>query len=143
MSKDFFKRVYNIVSKIPKGKIATYGQIAFMLGEPRSARVVGWALRKVPDNMNIPCHRVVNKSGELSPDYVFGSSDIQRYLLKSEGIVFKKDGRINIEKYLWDGKWTFSIYLPYDCLFPYLNGLIMYISIKKCNIIFAMFFNSI
>ncbi|MBR9648632.1 MGMT family protein [Clostridium tyrobutyricum] len=99
MSKDFFKRVYNIVSKIPKGKIATYGQIAFMLGEPRSARVVGWALRKVPDDMNIPCHRVVNKSGEL-----FGSSDIQRYLLKSEGIVFKKDGRINIEKYLWDGK---------------------------------------
>lgn len=104
MSKDFFKRVYNIVSKIPKGKIATYGQIAFMLGEPRSARIVGWALRKVPDDMNIPCHRVVNKSGELSPDYVFGSSDIQRYLLKSEGIVFKKDGRINIEKYLWDGK---------------------------------------
>lgn len=102
MSKNFFSRVYAVVSKIPPGKVATYGQIAMMLGNPRSARIVGWAMRKAPSNL--PCYRIVKKSGELSPDYVFGSSDVQRALLKSEGIIFKKDGHIDMKKHLWDGK---------------------------------------
>lgn len=104
MSKNFFSRVYNLVSKIPEGKVATYGQIAILLGEPRSARIVGWAMRKAPDSLHLPCHRVVNKSGKLSPDYVFGSSDLQRSLLKSEGIIFKRNGHIDIEKCLWNGR---------------------------------------
>ncbi|MCI1945235.1 MGMT family protein [Clostridium luticellarii] len=104
MSKKFFSKVYNLVSKIPQGKVATYGQIAAMLGEPKSARIVGWAMRSAPDNLHLPCHRVVNKSGGLSPDYVFGSSEFQRFLLESEGIIFRNDGRIDMEKCLWDGK---------------------------------------
>ncbi len=104
LSKKFFSRVYNLVSKIPPGKVATYGQIAAILGEPRNARIVGWAMKNAPNNLHLPCHRVVNRSGSLSPDYVFGSSDIQRYLLKSEGITFKSDGHIDMEKCLWDGK---------------------------------------
>ncbi|MHC6181517.1 MGMT family protein [Clostridium sp. JNZ X4-2] len=104
MSKNFFSRVYAVVSKIPQGKVTTYGQIALMLGEPRSARIVGWAMTKAPKNLHLPCHRVVNKSGKLSPDYVFGSSDVQRCLLDSEGIIFKSDGSIDMGKYLWSGK---------------------------------------
>jgi len=103
LPKKFFSRVYEIVSKIPEGKVATYGQIAMMLGEPRNARMVGWAMSKAPENLHLPCHRVVKKSGELSPDHVFGNSDIQRYILKSEGIIFKSDGKIDMKKCLWDG----------------------------------------
>lgn len=102
--KDFFSRVYNIVSQIPKGKVATYGQIAFLLGEPRSARIVGWALKAAPEHLNLPCHRVVNRLGEMAPDYAFGSSQVQREMLIYEGITFNKSGCIDLKKHLWDGK---------------------------------------
>lgn len=101
--KDFFVRVYKIVAQIPEGKIATYGQIALLLDEPRSARIVGWAMRAAPKDLNLPCHRVVNRLGEMAPGYAFGSSEIQRAILASEGIAFKKDGCIDIKKYLWSG----------------------------------------
>jgi methylated-DNA-protein-cysteine methyltransferase related protein len=100
---DFFQRVYKIVAQVPKGKVATYGQIARLLGEPRSARVVGWAMKAAPESLHLPCHRVVNRLGELAPNYAFGSSDVQRGLLVSEGITFNEDGRINMKKHLWDG----------------------------------------
>lgn len=103
MNKDFFQRVYKIVAQIPEGKVATYGQIAAMLGQPRSARVVGWAMRSAPEDLHLPCHRVVNRLGEMSPDYAFGSSDIQRGMLSSEGITFKEDGTIDMKKHLWNG----------------------------------------
>jgi methylated-DNA-protein-cysteine methyltransferase-like protein len=98
----FFSRVYEIVAQIPKGKVATYGQIALLLGEPRSARIVGWAMRVAPEHLNLPCHRVVNKLGEMSPDYVFGSSKIQKAMLISEGITFKANGCIAMKKHLWN-----------------------------------------
>lgn len=101
--KDFFARVYNVVSKIPSGKVATYGQIALLLGEPRSARIVGWAMRTAPKELCLPCHRVVNRLGKMAPDYVFGSSDLQRAILISEGITFKEDGCINMKKHVWNG----------------------------------------
>lgn len=101
--KKFFSRVYEIVSQIPEGKVATYGQIALLLGEPRSARVVGWAMRSTPKDLNLPCHRVVNRFGEMSPDYVFGSSELQREILISEGITFKENGCIDMKKHLWKG----------------------------------------
>lgn len=100
----FFSEVYKITVKIPKGKVATYGQIARMLGSPRGARTVGWAMRAAPSELKLPCHRVVNRLGELSPDYVFGASELQRAMLEDEGVKFKKDGRIDLEKHLWDGK---------------------------------------
>ena len=100
---DFFQRVYKVVSKIPEGKIATYGQIARLIGEPRSARIVGWAMKAAPRELNLPCHRVVNRLGEMAPGYAFGSPEIQRDILISEGITFKEDGCIDIKKHLWNG----------------------------------------
>ncbi len=99
--KSFFSKVYEIVAKIPPGKVATYGQIAAFLGDPRSARVVGWAMRAAPKDLKLPCHRVVNKAGKMSPDYVFGSGEIQKALLESEGITFDDIGCINMNKHLW------------------------------------------
>jgi methylated-DNA-protein-cysteine methyltransferase-like protein len=101
--KDFFSRVYKLVSQIPEGKVATYGQIALLLGEPRSARVVGWAMKAAPKQLNLPCHRVVNRLGEMSPGYVFGSPEVQRAILSSEGITFNKSGCINMKKHIWSG----------------------------------------
>lgn len=101
--KDFFSRVYELVAQIPEGKVATYGQIAMLLGEKNSARVVGWAMRAAPGHLHLPCHRVVNRLGEMAPSYAFGSKDIQRNILISEGITFKKDGFIDMKKHLWSG----------------------------------------
>ncbi len=72
-----------------------------MLGSPGSARTVGWAMHSAPNRMNLPCHRVVNKSGQLSPDFVFGGYDVQRAELEAEGIVFRENGRIDMRKCLW------------------------------------------
>ncbi len=99
--KGFFQRVYQIVAQIPEGKVATYGQIAALLGEPRNARVVGWAMHKAPRALNLPCHRVVNQAGTMGPGYLFGPGE-QRMLLETEGVTFTPDGRIDLEKHLWD-----------------------------------------
>lgn len=69
----FFQEVYRIIKRIPYGKVATYGQIAMLAGNSRMARQVGWALHKNPDPENIPCHRVVNRSGGLTPAFAFDS----------------------------------------------------------------------
>lgn len=100
--KDYFQSVYEIVARIPEGKVATYGQIAAMLGNPRGARTVGWAMQAAPGHLRLPCHRVVNKSGTLAPTYVFGSSENQRAWLEAEGITFGPEGRIDMKKHLWE-----------------------------------------
>jgi methylated-DNA-protein-cysteine methyltransferase-like protein len=97
--KSVFEMIYEIVKKIPKGKVATYGQVAFLAGNPRWARVVGYALHNNPDPENIPCHRVVNRKGEVSKAFVFGGANMQVELLENEGIVFNSDGKIDLEKY--------------------------------------------
>lgn len=94
-----FEKIYEIVKTIPKGKVATYGQVAFLAGNSRWARVVGYALHNNPDPASIPCHRVVNREGRVAPGFAFGGSDIQRQLLESEGIVFENDGTIDLKKY--------------------------------------------
>lgn len=94
-----FERIYDVVRKIPKGKVATYGQVALLAGNPRWARVVGYALHNNPDPSTIPCHRVVNREGRVADSYVFGGGEIQRQLLESEGIVFDADGCVDLEKY--------------------------------------------
>lgn len=98
--KDYFARVYELVAQIPRGKVATYGQIANLLGDKRNARVVGWAMKAAPSKL--PCHRVVNRLGEMAPGYVFGSKELQRDILESEGITFLGNGCIDLKKYLWD-----------------------------------------
>ena len=97
----FFQKVYGLVSQIPSGKVATYGQIAEILGQSRNARIVGWAMKAAPEELKLPCHRVVNKQGELAPNYVFEDKSVQRAILEYEGITFLKDGRINMKKHLW------------------------------------------
>ena len=94
-----FDKIYDVVKSIPKGKVATYGQVALLAGNPRWARVVGYALHSNPDPANIPCHRVVNREGKVAESFVFGGGDVQRQRLESEGIVFDKNGKINLEKY--------------------------------------------
>ncbi|OGO78302.1 MAG: cysteine methyltransferase [Clostridiales bacterium GWB2_37_7] len=96
-----FVKIYDIVSQIPVGKVATYGQIAVLAGLPRGARVVGWAMRAVPENWVLPCHRVVNKSGNMAPEYAFGGQEVQRSLLEAEGVTFNINGLINMEENLW------------------------------------------
>ena len=96
-----FKKIYDAVCKIPKGKVATYGQIARVAGNPRWARVVGYALHNNPAPGVIPCHRVVNREGKVAESFAFGGGDIQRQMLEQEGIVFETDGHIDLNKYGW------------------------------------------
>ena len=92
------KRIYEAVKKIPKGKVATYGQIAEMAGDRKMARAVGNALHKNPDPDSIPCYRVVNAKGELSGEFAFGGENAQAKLLMADGIEVV-DGKVNLKKY--------------------------------------------
>lgn len=94
-----FEKIYEVVKSIPKGRVATYGQVAVLAGNPHWARVVGYALHNNPDPSTIPCHRVVNREGKLAAAFVFGGENVQRQLLENEGIVFEPDGRIDLKKY--------------------------------------------
>lgn len=94
-----FEKIYDVVKSIPKGKVATYGQVAAIAGNPRWARVVGYALHINPDPSTIPCHRVVNREGKVAEVFAFGGGEIQRKLLEAEGIVFEPDGTVNLKKY--------------------------------------------
>lgn len=97
----FFENVYEAVQLIPRGKVATYGQIARMIGSPRSSRAVGYALHVNPRPGVIPCHRVVNREGRLAPAFAFGGPEIQARLLESEGVEVSEDFTVDLEKYLW------------------------------------------
>ena len=92
-------KIYKVVCEIPKGKVATYGQVATLAGNPRWARVVGYALHNNPAPQIIPCHRVVNREGKVAEAFVFGGGVAQRELLENEGIAFEKDGTIDLKKY--------------------------------------------
>lgn len=115
MNESFFAKVYEIVKQIPLGKVATYGQIARLCGNPRMARQVGWALHVNPEpytnnfelekcqsDVGIPCHRVVNREGKLSGAFAFGGMEAQRYLLLTEGVEFVDDETVDMTNYLWE-----------------------------------------
>ena len=89
-------KVCEFVKSIPRGKVATYGQIALWLGNRNFARAVGNILHGNPDPEHIPCHRVVNAQGRLSRSYAFGGIEAQRRLLVSEGVVFKSDQVVDL-----------------------------------------------
>ncbi|MDL2275462.1 methylated-DNA--[protein]-cysteine S-methyltransferase [Desulfosarcina sp. OttesenSCG-928-G10] len=101
---EFYQRIYAIVAQIPAGMVVTYGQIALLAGRPLAARQVGYAMSAVPADHPFPCHRVVNRLGELAPDHVFGDKRFQRMLLEKEGVTFLPDGRIDLKKHLWVGQ---------------------------------------
>lgn len=98
-----FERIYEVVKRIPQGKVATYGQIAAYAGNPHWSQVVGYALHVNPDPDRIPCFRVVNRFGELSRAFAFGGVNRQEELLTNEGIEVT-DGRVDLSIYQWDGK---------------------------------------
>ncbi len=97
----FFAGVYALVARIPRGRVATYGQIARMLGTPRAARMVGWAMHSNPHGTRVPCHRVIQQGGTCSPNFRVGDPGAQRRLLEREGVRFLLDGRVDLEAHLW------------------------------------------
>ena len=101
MEKSVFQLIYEVVKQIPKGKVATYGQVASLAGNRRWARVVGYALHANPDPEHIPCHRVVNRMGEVSEAFAFGGENEQIKLLQKEGVVLNGN-RVDLEKYRWN-----------------------------------------
>ena len=94
-----FQKIYEVVKTIPKGSVMTYGQVATLAGNPRWARVVGYALHSNPNPNEIPCHRVVMRDGSVAPGFVFGGPDAQRQILESEGITFTDDGKVDMKKH--------------------------------------------
>jgi methylated-DNA-protein-cysteine methyltransferase-like protein len=98
---NLYQKVYEIVADIPEGFVATYGQIAWMSGRPRGARVIAYIMSRVPEELKLPCHRVVNKSGKLAPEHVFGGEEIQRAMLEKEGVFFLENGCIDMKKSQW------------------------------------------
>ena len=92
----FFKQVYDVVGRIPHGKVISYGEIARLLGKPRAAREVGWAMRYCPDGL--PWQRVVMADGSVTGGVY---ADIRRALLESEDVSFLPDGRVDIDSCRW------------------------------------------
>lgn len=100
MSGSTFDKIYDVVRQIPRGKVATYGQVALLAGNPRWARVVGYALHVNPDPETIKCHRVVNRNGKVSEAFAFGGENMQIHLLEEEGVEVK-DGKVDLNIYQW------------------------------------------
>lgn len=101
---NFNQKVYQVVSQIPKGKVATYGQIAVLVGNPRAARQVGWVLHQLPVITNIPWQRIINRHGMISTTCQEHTYKIQKELLVRESVEVKKINStyfINMKKYLW------------------------------------------
>ena len=99
---DFFERVYDVVSKIPTGRVSTYGAIACFLGTKNSARVVGWAMNASHMKGNIPAHRVVNRIGLLTGKNHFFGTNLMQQLLQNEGIEVKNNQVTNFKNIFWD-----------------------------------------
>lgn len=99
-----FDRIYEVVKKIPKGKVASYGQVAMLAGNPRWSRVVGYALHINPNPEAIPCYRVVTKNGELSQAFAFGGINRQRELLEADGVEFDNEERVKMSEFAWWGE---------------------------------------
>lgn len=96
---EFAKRIYEVVRSIPKGCVMSYGQVARMAGNPRGARAVGFVLHRNPEPGVIPCHRVVFRDGSTCTGYAFGGPEVQRELLRAEGVQLLEDGRVDMEKH--------------------------------------------
>lgn len=97
----FFQAVYNVVEHIPVGKVTTYGDIAKALGCPHASQAVGFALHANPKPFIIPCHRVVNRFGELSKAFAFDGIQMQAKLLMDENVEVSEDYKVDLDKYRW------------------------------------------
>lgn len=100
MKGDFYERVWEVVRRIPRGKVTTYGHIAAALGARSAARTVGWALNAAVGRSDIPAHRVVNRNGELTGRLHFATPTLMRELLEAEGVTFDGE-RVRLDRHLW------------------------------------------
>ena len=91
--------ILSVVEEIPVGKVSTYGQIARLIGREKNARLVGKVLSDAALYGDYPCHRVVNHAGRTAPGWTE-----QRFLLESEGVEFRSDGRVDIKRFQWTGE---------------------------------------
>ncbi len=98
---DQYDTIYAVVAAIPRGRVATYGQVAELAGLPGHARQVGYALKTLPDDGMVPWHRVINAKGEVSPREVPGADRDQRRLLEDEGVEFNDRDRLSLTRYRW------------------------------------------
>ena len=105
MSGRVFPAFYDVVRRIPAGKVATYGQIARLAGMPRCARLVGYAMAVCQDPA-VPCHRVVDRLGCTKPCFDVHAPGTQRTLLEAEGVPFRPDGTVDLDRCRWDGRAT-------------------------------------
>ena len=96
-NKNTFEKIYDIVRKIPAGKVATYGQIAHLLGNPRLSRVVGYAMHSCLYD-DVPCHRVVNRFGQFAKSF----EEVQRGMLEREGVVVGEEDCVDLKEYIWN-----------------------------------------
>jgi methylated-DNA-protein-cysteine methyltransferase-like protein len=95
------ERIYEVISRIPRGRVATYGQIADLAGIPGQPRRTGYALSALPAHSGIPWHRVINAQGKISFPPGSAHHKLQRRLLKQEGVVFDSAGRVNLGLFRW------------------------------------------
>jgi methylated-DNA-protein-cysteine methyltransferase-like protein len=96
-----YGRIYSVVQRIPRGRVATYGQVAELAGLPRQPRQVGYALHALDDESDVPWHRVINARGQVSPRAAPGWDQVQRQMLEHEGVTFDPSGRVSLERYRW------------------------------------------
>lgn len=97
-----FEKIYDVVKRIPEGRVATYGKVATAAGNPRWSQVVGYALHANPSPGEIPCHRVVRKDGRVAQSFAFGGEDMQRLLLEGEGVSFIDRFTVDMAKHCVD-----------------------------------------
>ncbi len=97
-----FEKIYEVVKKIPEGKVAYYGQVAAAAGNPHWSQIVGYALHVNPEPGVIPCHRVVRKDGRIAESFAFGGENVQRELLLNEGVYFIDDTTVDMKKCVCD-----------------------------------------
>jgi len=98
----FQRQVYALVAEIPSGRVASYGAVAALIGKPRSARAVGGAMSRTPDDLDLPWWRVVSGSGRISTSPIHHTAQVQRALLEDEGVEFDRGGRIDFEQFEWE-----------------------------------------
>ncbi len=96
-----YELIWSVVRKIPRGRVATYGQIAELAGLEGHARQVGYALHNLPERSNVPWHRVINSRGEISPRSSGDSHELQRHLLEAEGVEIDLRGRVDLRRFAW------------------------------------------
>ena len=100
-TRSFYDDVYDVVRRIPKGRVTTYGHVAALCGKPRAARTVGWALHALRENSDVPWQRVINRRGGISIAKIGLPPALQRSLLEAEGVRFRRDGTVDLRRYGW------------------------------------------